>query len=151
MVTLDDARIAPQGTVGRHRRFSWAAVVVGLALAGYLLYWFFGDGLDRLTTSVNQQVSTSESFGQQIARAGASVAIDQPADLTRSATRIARHNKRIFGSRLVVCRVADPLWQDTVRALAGVSHAVVIDVSRRPTTSSGSSRRCGPGPTGAGS
>ena len=43
--------------------------------------------------------------------------------------QIRRNNRRVFGSRLVVARVATPLWQDVVRQLAAVCDAVVIDVS----------------------
>ena len=55
--------------------------------------------------------------------------IDSPHQVSRAATRIRRNNRRVFGARLVVARVATPLWQDVVRHLAAVSDAVVIDVS----------------------
>ncbi len=60
----------------------------------------------------------------------ASVVIDADRDVAPTATLIAKRNRRILGSRLVVARVAGPQWRATVRALAGVADAVVIDLSQ---------------------
>jgi len=52
-----------------------------------------------------------------------------PDQVARQAKVIARRNRRVISSRLVVCTVANPQWQDTVRALAATADAVVIDLS----------------------
>lgn len=70
--------------------------------------------------------------GSRAARAAterASVVIERADQVRGTAARIRRNNRRVFGSRLVVARVATPLWQDVVHQLAGVCDAVVIDVS----------------------
>ncbi len=60
----------------------------------------------------------------------ATVVINSDKDVVPTATLIGKRNRRILGSRLVVARVAGPQWRAMVRALAGVSDAVVIDLSQ---------------------
>jgi hypothetical protein len=62
------------------------------------------------------------------------VPIASEAQLEQTALAIAERSRRIIGPRLVVAKVASPIWQPTVRRLASVSSAVIIDISE-PTDS----------------
>jgi hypothetical protein len=50
-------------------------------------------------------------------------------DISPVTGRIARSTRRTLGPRLVVVRVATPVWQDVVRQLAGRADLVIVDVS----------------------
>jgi hypothetical protein len=65
----------------------------------------------------------------RVARERAQVQIGRGEEVYRAADTIRHNNRRVFGSRLMVCRVANPLWQDAVEQLMSVVDAVVIDVS----------------------
>jgi hypothetical protein len=98
-----------------------AAVVVALLLALVLLI--------AAIALVVGGVGGLALRSARLARRQASVVVDRPDQVARQARSIARRNRRVISSRLVVCTVANPLWQDTVRALAATADAVVVDLS----------------------
>ena len=51
------------------------------------------------------------------------------ADIGTAATAIAARSRKVFAPRLVVLRVATPVWQETVSGLAQVSSVPLIDLS----------------------
>jgi hypothetical protein len=63
------------------------------------------------------------------AERGASRTLTDEADVDRTARKLARASRRIFGARLVVVAVPTPFWQRAVFGLAEASEVVVIDVS----------------------
>jgi hypothetical protein len=68
------------------------------------------------------------------AESAKTVPIATEAQLEQTVLAIARRSRRIIGPRLVVAKVASSIWQPTVRRLASVSSAVIIDISE-PTDS----------------
>lgn len=50
-------------------------------------------------------------------------------DIARHTHEIAKRSRRIFAPRLVVVRVANPIWQAVVQAFARSTSAMVVDVS----------------------
>ena len=50
-------------------------------------------------------------------------------EIREAAVAIARRSRKVFGPRLVVLRVASPVWQRAVTELAAVSSLPLIDVS----------------------
>jgi hypothetical protein len=50
-------------------------------------------------------------------------------EIQEAARAIARRSRKVFGPRLVVLRVASPVWQRAVTELASVSSLPLIDVS----------------------
>jgi hypothetical protein len=121
-LTSEEASVEPTGDV--------VADIVGTAIAGFVqilvLIFVF---MFALVVVVIGVAAGAASRAARAAAEQASVVIDSPHQVSRAAARIRRNNRRVFGARLVVARVATPLWQDVVRHLAAVSDAVVIDVS----------------------
>jgi hypothetical protein len=50
-------------------------------------------------------------------------------EIGQAAAAIARRSRKVFGPRLVILRVASPVWQLAVTELASVSSLTIIDVS----------------------
>jgi hypothetical protein len=57
------------------------------------------------------------------------LAVASVAEIQQAALQIARRSRKVFGPRLVVLRVASPVWQDAVTHLAAVSSLPLIDIS----------------------
>ena len=121
-LTSEPASVEPTGDI--------VSDIVGTAIAGFVqilvLIFVF---MFALVVVVIGVAAGAASRAARAATEQASVVINAPQQVSRAAARIRRNNRRVFGARLVVARVATPLWQDVVRQLAGVSDAVVIDVS----------------------
>jgi hypothetical protein len=55
--------------------------------------------------------------------------VNSVAEIQQAARDIARRSAKVFGPRLVVLRVASPVWQNAVSELASVSSLPLIDIS----------------------
>ena len=117
-----DSTVEPTGSTAEDIVGQVIAQIIGYILV--LLVLMFA-----LVVAVIGVAAGAASRAARAAAEQASVVIDSPDQVSRAAARIRRNNRRVFGARLVVARVATPLWQDVVRHLAAVSDAVVIDVS----------------------
>ena len=58
-----------------------------------------------------------------------SLAVGSVREIQQAARDIARRSRKVFGPRLVVLRVASPVWQEAVTELASVSSLPLIDIS----------------------
>ncbi len=58
-----------------------------------------------------------------------SLAVSSVREIQQAARDIARRSRKVFGPRLVVLRVASPVWQEAVTELASVSSLPLIDIS----------------------
>ena len=58
-----------------------------------------------------------------------SLAVTSVGEIQQAARDIARRSAKVFGPRLVVLRVASPVWQNAVSELASVSSLPLIDIS----------------------
>jgi len=58
-----------------------------------------------------------------------SLAVSSVGEIQQAARDIARRSRKVFGPRLVVLRVASPVWQEAVTELASVSSLPLIDIS----------------------
>lgn len=58
-----------------------------------------------------------------------SLAVTSVGEIQQAARDIARRSAKVFGPRLVVLRVASPVWQNAVSELAAVSSLPLIDIS----------------------
>jgi hypothetical protein len=101
-------------------------VVGGLALVAILFPVGFAGAVAIFAWTSYGAIRRAES--------AKTVPIAAEAQLEETALAIARRSRRIIGPRLVVAKVASPIWQPTVRRLASVSSAVIIDISE-PTDS----------------
>ena len=57
------------------------------------------------------------------------LAIHTTKEIALATQSVAQASRRIFAPRLVVLRVATPVWQETVKGFAEVSSAPLIDLS----------------------
>jgi hypothetical protein len=71
--------------------------------------------------------SSAEAFRK--AEASKTREIAELRDLDRAVRDVAQQARETFAPRLVVLRVATPIWQQTVSALAAVSSSAIVDVS----------------------
>jgi hypothetical protein len=158
LITLDDNAVSPVGASGRIRWTTLSGVALSVLVpAGFILWgWYFGfniinpnsNGLLALLsalvtilvfviivvfTGLLLLLMGLFSLGSYLAVRRAerskriSVATAEQIDpVSRS---VARRVRRVISPKLVVVRVADTVWQDTVRRLAAFSAAIVIDVS----------------------
>jgi hypothetical protein len=88
-----------------------AALVVALPLSTIL--FFFSSSADAV---------------READRAKTAV-VNTASEIRQAAAEIARRSRKVFGPRLVVLRVASPVWQEAVTELASVSSLPLIDVS----------------------
>jgi hypothetical protein len=99
-----------------------AAAVIGVIVLVLILAatTFFG-GLTLLSVASLRARRRSERAKR--------AEIGTRSDIGQVVDGIARSTKRIFAPRLVVVRVANPVWQEVVLDLADRAHMVVVDVS----------------------
>lgn len=154
-VTLDDAMVAPLGVSKAPRRIAWLVCVVCSALAAWWLYWAFGGPSDQALEAAGGDANEAFTVivtlfialvglclalsialfagsAYRSARAAerfATRAIDSDRIIEPTAREIARLSRRVFSPRLVVVRVASPIWQPAVYGLGRVSDVVIIDIS----------------------
>jgi hypothetical protein len=57
------------------------------------------------------------------------VAVTSLSEIRQAASAIALRSKKVFGPRLVVIRVASPVWRNAVEELASLSSLPLIDIS----------------------
>ena len=74
-------------------------------------------------------LATSSAEALRKAEESKTRTIAQLPDLDRAVRAVAHGARETFAPRLVVLRVATPIWQQTVSALAAVSSSAIIDVS----------------------
>jgi hypothetical protein len=106
--------------------FVMAIVVGAIALVAILVPAGFAGAVAIFAWSSYGAIRRAES--------AKTVPIATEAQLEQTALAIAERSRRIIGPRLVVAKVASSIWQPTVRRLACVSSAVIIDISE-PTDS----------------
>ena len=73
-------------------------------------------------------LSSSAESVQEAERSKA-LAVTSVGEIQQAARDIARRSRKVFGPRLVVLRVASPVWQQAVKELASLSSLPLIDIS----------------------
>lgn len=100
-----------------------AGVVVAALLVAVLLVLAIVTGVSSLFSVVSYGAARRGERAKSTVIASAS-------DVRTRSAAVDRRSGRIFAPRLVVVRVADPVWQAAVREFAGLSDAVLVDVSQ---------------------
>jgi hypothetical protein len=101
------------------------ALAAGI-FAGFLLVVFI---IVAAVTGVSSVFSLASYTAARRSERAKSALIRTERDVMSRSRKIERRSGRIFAPRLVVVRVADPVWQATVREFAARSDAVIVDVS----------------------
>jgi hypothetical protein len=140
-VTLDDSRVTSVGTASRYWYRTWV-LGGGLTLLASLIctagYWIASPasrhGVGYAFCMMLVLVPIVTFFGAWLsgdhAYYDAKVPISGDDAVAPAVGRILRRDRRILAPRMVVCRVSDPQWKATVRALAQHADAVLVDLSR---------------------
>ena len=81
-----------------------------------------------LSTALFFLSSSAESVRE--AERSKTVAVNSTGEILLASAAIARRSRKVFGPRLVVIRVASPVWQDAVTELASLSSVCLIDISQ---------------------
>ena len=102
------------------------ALVAGLTLLILTVVW---STLIALAATASMMMSAASRSVRRAEHAKA-VLVSRAGDVDRVADRLVRGTKKVLAPRIVVARVADPLWQVFVRRMATVSDLVLVDVSR---------------------
>jgi hypothetical protein len=159
LITLDDQKVLPVGTGGRIRWTTIIVFVLSLLIPAGLILWFWYVGIDDITKANSQGLagligvliallftllfvialsllfviigvfSLGSYISVRRAERSKRLAIASAEQIEVVSRSIARRVRRVISPKLVVVRVTNPVWQDSVRGLAALSSAIVIDVS----------------------
>ena len=109
-----------------------AFALLMVALAGLIIFGGAALAAAPIAWAVSAVLLFFSSFSADAVREaerGRTREIRTEIDLAQATHAVAQGSRRLFGARLVVLRVATPLWQQTVLKLASLSSVALIDVS----------------------
>ncbi len=107
--------------------FAVAATVAALGLVA--LFVVFVTMLLRFPLAAVMVMAGSTGRAVDDAERKNLIRVDGEPDIARAVAEVAGRSGKVFAPRLVVLRVATPVWRETVRRLAGVAEVMLIDVS----------------------
>lgn len=124
--TRNNAAAQGQNQVGAAIGALFATLIVGIVLVALLMVFVIAP--IALTGTGVLFLSLGSRSIRKAERAKA-IVIDEPEKVDRQTKAVVQRTRKVLAPRMVVARVATPIWQRVVASFVGASDVVVVDVS----------------------